>query len=375
MFGVLADGHVGAVAVDDDGGDDFAGAVVGGVFEGLAIFGAILDRIGVVAEEFLEGLEAVLVGVGLGVVAVAPAVAAAPDDHGLALDVGVGGGAPAGVQDALRDLGGFFAEEFAGVFVHGDERGREGGGDVEVRPIDAVGGGDENAVADNQGGAAGDVVGENPEVVADVGDPEDVGALVGHGDGFAVDGGELRLVHIGPLVAVGLALDVKADDLAAIGNDVAAVALDGDGGAEADIFPVADLAGADLRDDELPEERAGLFVETHEDAAVADLGGIAGGFVVGTDEDAAAGDARGAVGLGAEFGDPADVLGGFGIDGFSLREEFPADDIGGDALARGDHVAAGRAAPHGPIAREGGGGGADRSEQRQGEGAKVIHWR
>ena len=98
-------------------------------------------------------------------------------------------------------------------------------------------------------------------------------------------------------VAVGKAFDVEADHVTAVGDDVATVALDEDGGANADVFPVGDFAGAELGDDELPEEFAGLFVEAHEHAAVTDLLGVAWRLVVGADKDAAAGDDGGAVGL------------------------------------------------------------------------------
>ena len=63
-------------------------------------------------------------------------------------------------------------------------------------------------------------------------------------------------------------------------------------------------------------------------------------LVVGADEDLAAGDDRAAVGLGAEVGDPLDVL------------VLPCLDVplGGQVLGvEVDHVACGRAAVHGPV--------------------------
>ena len=183
--------------------------------------------------------------------------------------------------------------------------------------------------------------------------------------------------HKGALIAVGLAFDVEADDLAAIGNDVAAVAFDGRRGADADVFPVADLTGAELGDDELPEEFAGLFVEAHEHATVARLFGIAGALVIGADVDAATSDNGSAVGLRAEFSDPAHALGGLGIDGLGLGQELSGGDgLGhGQTLAGGNHIAGRRAAPHGPIARaKHRNGQQGRRKQREGK-AQVIHWR
>lgn len=117
---------------------------------------------------------------------------------------------------------------------------------------------------------------ENAELGANIADPEDVGAFGSDFGGLAIVQGEFSFVHERTLIAVGLTLDVEADDFAAIGDDVAAVTFDGWRGADADVFPVADFTGAELGDDELPEEFAGLFVEAHEHATVARLFGIAG---------------------------------------------------------------------------------------------------
>ena len=98
---VLADDHVGAALVHDDGGDDLARAVVGRVLQGLAVLRAVLGRIGVVAEELLERGKTLRVLERIEVETVAKTVAAAPDDGGHAFHVGEGRRAPAGVQRAL----------------------------------------------------------------------------------------------------------------------------------------------------------------------------------------------------------------------------------------------------------------------------------
>ena len=71
------------------------------------------------------------------------------------------------------------------------------------------------------------------------------------------------------VVAVGHAVDIEAKHFATAGDEINAIAFDGRRGKQAEIFPIIDFAGGEFGDDELPEEFAGLFVEAHEDAAVA----------------------------------------------------------------------------------------------------------
>ena len=101
VFGILADGHVGATTLGHDGADEFAGAVEGGVLDRLAIFGAILGRVGVVAEQLFQDWGAILVIDRNGIVDVAPTIAATPHDEALAVDRGEGGGTPAAMKDAF----------------------------------------------------------------------------------------------------------------------------------------------------------------------------------------------------------------------------------------------------------------------------------
>ena len=80
-------------------------------------------------------------------------------------------------------------------------------------------------------------------------------------------------------------------------------------------------------------KRPVCFVEAHQDAAVALVGGIARVAVVGADIDAAPGDDGRGMGFGAEFSRPFDVPAGLGVEG-----------IGQAALVR-DHVAGPGLAP------------------------------
>ena len=131
---------------------------------------------------------------------------------------------------------------------------------------------------------------EHAELLHHVVAPEDVGVRRSglHRRLAGVEGHILRLILVDAVVAVGHAIHVEADDFTAVGDDIGLITDDGGRGADADVFPVADFAGAEFGNDELPEEFAGFFVENHQVAAVADLFGIAGGFIVGADEDLAA---------------------------------------------------------------------------------------
>ena len=193
-------------------------------------------------------------------------------------------------------------------------------------------------------------MGEYAEFLAHIINPEDIRMFIAEDDGFHGIGGHVfRLVLEYSVVAVGHAIHVEADDFTAVGDDISLIAGDGGRGAEADEFPVADLAGTELRDDQLPEEIAGFLIEAQQVPTVAGLAGIARRFVIRADEDLAVGDDRVAVGLGAELGGPEDVFRTGEIDGFILRVDCTGIDIGGNALGLGDHVAGGSAAPHWPV--------------------------
>ncbi len=112
--------------------------------------------------------------------------------------------------------------------------------------------------------------GKDAQFVHHVVPPDDVGVVrADFGGGIARAGDVLGLVHEGALVAVGHALGVQAHDLATAGDEINAVALDARRGEQAQVFPIVDLAGGQFGNDQLPEERAGFFIETHQDAAVA----------------------------------------------------------------------------------------------------------
>ena len=200
------------------------------------------------------------------------------------------------------------------------------------------------------------VVREGADLLHHVELPEDVGVGLGR---------ELLVGHRAVvLVAVAEALGVEAHHLAAVADVVDLVALDQRRAGDALERPVVDAAGGDLLVGDLPQELAGVLLEGHQHAAIADLLLVAQQLVVGADEDLAAGDGGVAVGLRAEVRDPLHV--GLGLD-------VP---LVGQALRRRDHVAGRRAAPHRPVggaghrravAADGGRGGREDDAAREGE--------
>jgi hypothetical protein len=273
--------------------------------------------------------------------------------------------------------------------VEHDEAGAVRCGNVGVGPIHAVAGRDEDFAIHDEGEAGGGVVLEDAEFFVHVVNPEDVRIGVAGGDRggvFAVfvERGHEGVFFLHALVAIAEAFHIHADDLAAVAGDVGFVADDGGAGADAEVFPVVDLAGAHLRGDELPFELAGVFIEDHDDAAVAGVLVVTGGFVVRADIDLAVGDHRSAVGLGAELGHPEAVLGGAHVNvlgsrllvgGLGIGTKTSGDlgrglgavflagiEVDGQSFFIGHHVAGVAAAPLGVIS------GLQRSRGRKSQG-------
>ena len=136
-------------------------------------------------------------------------------------------------------------------------------------------------------------------------------------------------------------VDVQAPQHAAVADVVDPAVLDERRRGDALIRPVVRAARRQLLVRLLPQELAGRLAERHQHAAIARLFRIPRRFVVGADEHHAARHDRVAVALRAELGHPLHVL---------LRLDVPLDR---QALHVRDHVAVGRAAPHGPVAAAG----------------------
>ena len=340
MFGVLADGHVNTVLVKNGCRIDLARAFRGGV---LVFFA--LGRIAVVFPGNLE-IGGITFLYWFRVERVTPAVATTEEHEFLSVHLTHRWRAPLAVEDVRADVRVVFGDEFAGLLVQGDEAGGVGRGDIDVGPVLAVGGAGVHQVVHDLHGAVRGVVRKNAEFVHHVIDPDDVG-VVWTNLRFRFAGADdiLRLVHERTVVAVGEAFGVQADDLAAAGHQVNAITFHARRGEQAQTFPVVHFARGEFRDDELPEELTGLFVEAKQNAAVALVLRIAGVLV---DDDVA-------VGLRAEPGHPLDVFGGAQVDLVGAGLGFARVEPVGQAPGRRIHVAAGVvAAPARPVRRDSG---------------------
>ena len=85
-----------------------------------------------------------------GIETVAVAITSAEDHHLLIIHFTAGGARPVAFEDAGTDAGFFFTEQFAGFFIEADEGGGVWVGDVFLSPVDAIGSGDVEAVADDE---------------------------------------------------------------------------------------------------------------------------------------------------------------------------------------------------------------------------------
>ena len=152
----------------------------------------------------------------------------------------------------------------------------------------------------------------------------------------------LALVLKRAVVAVGHAGRVEAKHLAPAGHHVDAVAFHGRRRAHAQIEMVEQRPGdRDLatRNDQLPDQLAGGFVQTLQQPAAGRLAAIvAQREIVRADIDAAAGDGRVPIGLRAQQRRPLDVLGRFRQDAFAGRILTAGHEEVGQALFAGNHV-------------------------------------
>ena len=240
-------------------------------------------------------------------------VAGGEEDQGTAIHGGQRGRRPGAVEDVRGDVLVVAGHEAAGALVEHDQARRVGRADAPVGVVHAGAAVEVEVIAVNEDGAVGGVVRPDAGAGGQVELPNRLRAGRGcRGVRCGLPGHRRRL---------------EAQDLAAVVDEIDAVALDRDGGGDAAVGPVEVDVLVALGEDELPEEAAGLFVEAHQHAAVALLGGIARVAVVGADVNAAPGDDGRGMGFGAELSGPLDVPAALGIEGL------------GQPLLRRDHVA------------------------------------
>jgi len=137
----------------------------------------------------------------------------------------------------------------------------------------------------------------------------------GDGGRFGISGAGRHFIGLNP------------HNFTAVVNEVNNASIHGDGRGDTALGPVEVRVFFAFGHDELPKEVTGLFVEAHEDAAVALFAWVARVAVVGADVDATAGNDRRGMRLSAELGRPFDILPGFGIES------------GGETGFVGDHIA------------------------------------
>ena len=192
-----------------------------------------------------------------------------------------------------------------------------------MRPVLAVGGTGIDKIVDNQDGAVGSIVRKHAQLIThhvvlpnDIGVPgTDLGGGRRPRGRFArveqdVGDDVFSFVLERTVVPVGHAVHIEAHDFTTAGHNVNAVPFDGGRRKQSQILPVVHLARPQFWNDQLPEQLAGLLVQTHENASISRMFGIARRIVVGADKDLAPGDGHVAIALGAEFGRPFHVFGG-----------------------------------------------------------------
>ena len=236
------------------------------------------------------------------------AVAGGEEDQGAAIHGAKRGRGPSAVKDVGGDKLIVAGDEVTGALVEHDEARRIGRADTPVGVVHARAGVEVKVIAVNEDRTVGGVVRPDARAGGEVEPPEDARR---EGAGWRV---RFHMLHSSCCLPH-RGRRFEAEDFAAIVDQIDAVALDGNGRGDAALGPVVvDVLGA-LGDDELPEEGAGLFVEAHQDAAVALLRRVARVTVVRADVHAPASDHGCGVGFRAEFSGPFDVPAGFWVKG------------------------------------------------------------
>lgn len=279
----LPDRHIDAAVGHRGDGDDFAGAfggafVVPGIglravgFGVAVVFPAELQRAG-----FFEGFEGV-----------EEAIAPAEQHEGFAVHRGGDRRRPVAVERALADPFLLGCRQLAAFFIEHDQRRGLGVDDVAVLGVLPVGGAGVEEVADEQRGAAADIVRNHLEFLHEVVGPDQVAV-----------GGLERVVgrefHIGGLVperaivAIGLPLPVKAEDVAARPDDIEPLVVERRAGADA-AFPAVVVRGGNIAlhapgNHHLPSQLSRPGVAALQDSAAGGLLGVFQVLVVDAEEE------------------------------------------------------------------------------------------
>ena len=229
------------------------------------------------------------------------------------------------MKNVRRDVFVLARDEAARALIEHDQAGRVRRADMAVGVVHAGAAVQVKVIVVNEDGAVGRVVRPDARARGEVKPPnhlwiERVGCLVCFGFRVSVCG----FPRQGPWI--------EAQHFAAIADQKDTVPFDGYWRGNAAVGPVVvNVLGA-FGDGELPEEAPGLFLETHQNAAVALVGGVARMPVVGADIHAATRDHRCGVGFRAEFRDPFDIAPGIGVKGVG-QSPLLRDQVTGPGLA------------------------------------------
>src|SRR6266436_1101391 len=134
MLGILADGNIDPVLVENRRGVDFAGTFRRGVLEFFS-----LRRIAVIFPDRFEETGVTLLH-RLGIEGVTKTVAAAEKNQLAAIDLRQRRGTPLAMENSRPDVGVIFSCQLSGFLIHGDETWRVGRRNIGVGPVLAVGG-------------------------------------------------------------------------------------------------------------------------------------------------------------------------------------------------------------------------------------------
>ena len=192
-------------------------------------------------------------------------------------------------------------------------------------------------------------MGKNSQLVAHVVFPDQVSVQFFLKRGFLtfrVNVLSLRLERA--FVSILETFDIDADNLALVGHYVSSVTFYCGRRTDPDVFPIAHLPRAKLRNDELPVQFTGLFIKAHDNASIALFGWVPRGFVISSRIDASIRHGNVSISLRAELGDPLDVFSRLHVDDFILVHT-PRIEVQVYPFFEGDHVAGAVTSPNGPI--------------------------
>ena len=241
-----------------------------------------------------------------------------------------------GPEQTPADFRVVFGHQAAGMLVEHDKARRVGLGDLCMAVVNAVGSAGVKEVAVQQQGAATDVVQNYPQFGDEIVLPQDVAVgRLQFGVRDVCDAHVSQFVQEGPVIAVGLAFAVQAENFAPAADHINAVALHHRAGTDAAIPLVKVIGRFDsrevARDGQPPDQLARGLLDAHHDAS-------AGGFaarpfkagIVCRDEEAAPVNGRNRILVRARPDFP---------------QRFRVAWIGGQIPGGRDHVGAGSAPP------------------------------